>query len=152
MRFWKIWWGTWWWLEELCEVSGCRCWRGLRHHYPIYNDSYIFFKSMLFLFKNSCLDFPTTIFSTRPTPTYHPQTYPILALSMGLFFKLFFYCYPSQLSPFSLSLPPHLSYPYLPPLISPPLGFVHVSFIVVPVIPSSHCPDPTHPWLLLHCS
>ena len=29
------------------------------------------------------------------------------------------------------------------------LDFVHVSFIVVPVIPSSHCP---RPWLLLDCS
>ena len=28
------------------------------------------------------------------------------------------------------------------PLSTLPLGFVHVSFIVVPVIPSTHCPRP----------
>ena len=33
-----------------------------------------------------------------------------------------------------------------------PLDFVHMSFIVVPVIPSPHCPHPTPPWLLLDCS
>ena len=33
-----------------------------------------------------------------------------------------------------------------------PLDFVHVSFIVVPVIPSPHCPLPTPLWLLLDCS
>ena len=33
-----------------------------------------------------------------------------------------------------------------------PLDFVHVSFIVVPVIPSSHCPHSTPSWLLLDCS
>ena len=41
-------------------------------------------------------------------------------------------------------------HPSTPPQVNPrpsptsthPLGFVHVSFIVVPVIPSSHCPPP----------
>ena len=51
-------------------------------------------------------------------------------------------------------------YPSIPPQLNPPpsptptlpLDFVHVSFIVVPVIPSSHCPHPTPLWLLLDCS
>ena len=41
------------------------------------------------------------------------------------------------------------------PLATLPLGFVHVSCIVVPVIPSTHCPrphPPLPPWLLLDCS
>ena len=49
---------------------------------------------------------------------------------------------------FSPPLPPHPSHPRLPPLIPPCLGFVHVSFIVVPENPSSppriipsHLPD-----------
>ena len=33
-----------------------------------------------------------------------------------------------------------------------PLDFVHVSFVVVPVIPSPHSPLPTPLWLLLDCS
>ena len=58
----------------------------------------------------------------------------------GFFFK-FFIVIQLQLYAFS----PH---PSTPPQVNPPpsptstlpLGFVHVSFIVVPVIPSSHCP------------
>ena len=33
-----------------------------------------------------------------------------------------------------------------------PLGFVHLSFIVVPENPSPHCPLPPPLWLLLDCS
>ena len=43
MRFRKIWRGSWWWLEELCEVPRCLLWRGLRHHYPMYNVSCILY-------------------------------------------------------------------------------------------------------------
>ena len=39
MRFRKIWQGSWWQLTELCEVSICLLWRGLRHHCPMYNVS-----------------------------------------------------------------------------------------------------------------
>ena len=31
MRFRKIQWGSWWLLEELCEIPRCLLWRGLRH-------------------------------------------------------------------------------------------------------------------------
>ena len=41
MRFKKIWRGSWWWLEELCEVPWYLLWRGLRHHCPRYKVSYI---------------------------------------------------------------------------------------------------------------
>ena len=64
-----------------------------------------------------------------------------------LFFYLnFFIVIQLQLCAFS----PHPSTPpQLNPLPSPtstlPLDFVHVSFIVVPVIPSPHCPLPTPP-------
>ena len=58
-----------------------------------------------------------------------------------------------QLSAFS----PHPSTPTQPnpppsPTSTLPLDFVQVSFIVVPVIPSPHCPLPTPFWLLLDCS
>ena len=50
------------------------------------------------------------------------------------------------------STPPQLNPPPSPPSTLP-LGFVYVSFIVVPVIPSTHCPrPPPPPWLLLDCS
>ena len=42
------------------------------------------------------------------------------------------------------STPPQLN-PPPSPTSTLPLGFVHVSFIVVPVIPSSHCPPPPPP-------
>ena len=58
-----------------------------------------------------------------------------------------------QLSAFSPhpSTPPQ---PVPPPSFAStlPLDLVHVSFIVVPVIPSPHCPLPTPLWLLLDCS
>ena len=41
MRFRKIQQGSWWWLEELCEVPRCLLSRGLRHHCPMYNVSCI---------------------------------------------------------------------------------------------------------------
>ena len=56
-----------------------------------------------------------------------------------------------------IQLQSHVFYPHssTPPQVNPPpsptstlpLGFLHVSFIVVPVIPSSHCPrlPPTPP-------
>ena len=44
MRFKKIWQGSWWWLGELCEVPRYLLWRGLRHHYSVYNVSFSFFK------------------------------------------------------------------------------------------------------------
>ena len=49
------------------------------------------------------------------------------------------------------STPPQLN-PPPSPTSTLPLDFVHVSFIVVPIIPSSHCPHPTPTWLLLDCS
>ena len=57
-----------------------------------------------------------------------------------------------QLSAFS----PHPSTPPQPnpppsPTSTLPLDFVHVSFIVVPVIPSPHYPLPTPLWVLLDC-
>ena len=62
------------------------------------------------------------------------------------FFKKFFIVIQLQLCAFS----PHPSTsPQTNPPPSPtstlPLDFVHVSFIVVPVIPSPHCPLPTPP-------
>ena len=33
------WWGSWWWLGEVCQVPTCLLWSGLRHHYPTYNVS-----------------------------------------------------------------------------------------------------------------
>ena len=73
-----------------------------------------------------------------------------------LFYLLFFNIFiviQLQLYAFSPhpSTPPQLN-PPPSPTSTHPLDFVHVSFIVVPIIPSSHCPHPTPPWLLLDCS
>ena len=67
------------------------------------------------------------------------------------FFFLIFIVIQLQLHAFSPhpSTPPQLNPPPSPTSTLPP-GFVHVSFIVVPVLPSSHCPP--HPRLLLDCS
>ena len=69
-----------------------------------------------------------------------------------IFFK-FFIVIQLQLCAFS----PHPSTPPHPhscpsPTSTLPLHFGPVSFIVVPVIPSSDCPHPTPPWLLLDCA
>ena len=67
-----------------------------------------------------------------------------------LIFKKKFYCYSiTVVCIFSLSL--HLN-PPPSPASTLPLDFVHVSFIVVPVKPSPHCPLCTPLWLLLDCS
>ena len=69
-------------------------------------------------------------------------------IGVFLFIFLNFYCYSiTVVCLFSPSLHPTPA----EPTSTLPLGFVHVSFIVVPVIPSSHCP-PHEPWLLLDCS
>ena len=47
MRFRKIWWGSLWRLGELCEVSRCQLWKGLRYHCPMYLVSCIFFSKCL---------------------------------------------------------------------------------------------------------
>ena len=49
-----------------------------------------------------------------------------------------------------LHFPTTLSQTHLPPLL--PLAFVHVSAIVVPENPSTHCPLLPPLWLLLDCS
>ena len=68
----------------------------------------------------------------------------------NFFFKIFIVIQ-LQLCAFSPhpSTPPH---PNTPPSPTSTLDFVHVSFKVVPVIPSPHCPLPTPLWLLLDCS
>ena len=68
-------------------------------------------------------------------------------------FFLIFIVIQLQLSAFSPhpSTPPQQN-PPPSPASTLPLDFVHVSFIVVPVNPSPHCPLPTPLWLLLDCS
>ena len=72
------------------------------------------------------------------------------------FFKKIFYCSSSTVDCiYPPPIHPHNSQPHLPPLIPPPFGFVHMSFIVVPGNHSSlfpHYPLPPPIWLLLDCS
>ena len=70
-----------------------------------------------------------------------------------VFFKKFFIVIQLQLCAFSPhpSTPPQLN-PPLSPTSTLPLDLVHVSFKVVPVIPSPHCPLPAPPCPLLDCS
>ena len=72
--------------------------------------------------------------------------------ALNFFFK-FLIVIQLQLSAFSPhpSTPPQ-SNPSPSPTSTLPLDFVHVSFRVVPVIPSPHCPLPTPPCPLLDCS
>ena len=64
-----------------------------------------------------------------------------------------FYCYSiTVVYLFSPSLHPTPAKPTSLPTSTFPLDFVHVSFIIVPAFPSSHCPHPTPPWPLLDCS
>ena len=62
----------------------------------------------------------------------------------------FFYCYSiTVVCIFSPSFHPTPAKTTTHPTSTLPLDFVHVSFIVVPVNPSPHCPLPTPLWLLL---
>ena len=74
----------------------------------------------LFLFKYSCLHFPSTISPNPPTPTSHPQFYPALALSLGPLSK--FLGNPS--GSFHRYLPP------LSPLITVSLFFISKSLVI----------------------
>ena len=69
------------------------------------------------------------------------------------FLILIFYCYSiTVVCLFSPSLHPTPANPPPSPISTLPLDFVHASFIVVPVIPSPHCPLPTPPCPMLDCS
>ena len=76
-----------------------------------------------------------------------------IQFSETFLFFLIFIVIQSQLYAFSPhpSTPPQLN-PPPSPTSTLPLDFVHVSFIVVPVIPSPHCLLPTAPCSLLQCS
>ena len=92
----------------------------------------------------------------RSYPRYMEATSSLGLLRLVLilfYFFLIFIVIQLQLYAFSPhpSTPPQLN-PPPSPTSTLPLDFVRVSFIVVPVIPSSHCPHPTPPWLLLDCS
>ena len=74
------------------------------------------------------------------------RTYPYLVENgqkFSFYFFKNFYCYSiTVVCPLSPSLHPTPAEPTSLPTSTRPLGFVHVSFIVVPIIPSSHCPPP----------
>ena len=103
---------------------------------------------------------PFTFFPTVPLPI---PFLPLSVYSMILFFpkssiyfcffKNYFIIVLLQLSAFSLH-PSTLPQPNPPLSLAStfPLGFVHVSFIVVPENPSPHCPLPPPLWVLLDCS
>ena len=74
-------WGSWPQLGELCEVSRCLLWRGLRHRGPMYNVS-----CFLYLLQYMSLLFPITwmdIFGTDFAYTYIMKTY--VSISNRLF-------------------------------------------------------------------
>ena len=76
-------------------------------------------------------------------PKKHTARHIIITLAKIKYKEKIFFFIVIQLQLYAFS--PH---PSIPPQVNPPpsptstlpLGFVHVSFIVVPVIPSSHCP------------
>ena len=67
-------------------------------------------------------------------------------------FQLFYCCSITVVCIFSPPLHPTPARPPPSPASTLPLGFVHVSFIVVPENPSIHYPFPPPLWLLLDCS
>ena len=80
-------------------------------------------------------------------------TFKIIIFTHISFFLNFLVLFNYSCVPFLPIPPPHPSQTPLPPSPPPsPLDFVHVSFIVVPIIPSPHCPLPTPPCPLLNCS
>ena len=70
----------------------------------------------------------------------------VKGLSLFVVFFLIFIVIQLQLSSFSPQPNPPPS-----PTSTLPLDFVHVSFVVVPVNPSPHCPLPTRLWLYFVC-
>ena len=84
-------------------------------------------------------------------PTFLAQTLRKKIFCLNFF--LIFIVIQLQLYAFSPhpSTPPQPNPPPSPPTTLP-LDFVHVLFIVVPVILSPHCPLPTPSWLLLDYS
>ena len=72
---------------------------------------------------------------------------------LSLFFLTFFYrCSVTVVCIFSPPLHPTPAKPTSLSHSTLPLGFVHVSFVVVPENPSPQCSFPTPLWLLLDCS
>ena len=70
----------------------------------------------------------------------------------SVFLKKFLLLFNYSCMPFLPIPPPHPSQSQpLSPTSTLPLDLVHVSFKVVPVIPSPHCPLPTPLWRLLDC-
>ena len=84
MRYRKIWWGSWWWLRELCEVPRCLLWRGLRCHCPMYNVSCIFSSNCLYFsyymavyfLGRPCISFQVLFFSKVSTQSFFPNHFP----------------------------------------------------------------------------
>ena len=72
---------------------------------------------------------------------FHPISIHFESNNLFSFFKLFYCCSITVVCIFSPTLPPQPQ-PNLPPSLGStlPLGFVHVSFIVVPSNPSPHYP------------
>ena len=62
---------------------------------------------------------------------------------LQVFLKLFYCCSITVVCIFSPPLPHTPSKPTSLPCFHPLLGFVYMSFIVVPENPSTHCPPPT---------
>ena len=85
-------------------------------------------------------------------------SFPFIFISLITFICMdsWIYIYVLIFTVIQLQLYAFFPHPSTPPQLNPPpspastftLDFVHVSFIVVPVIPSPHCPLPTRPWLL----
>ena len=70
-------------------------------------------------------------FGARHGGTWKHSCSPTRKLSNPLILRVFYCCSNTVVCIFAY----HASHPHLPPLIPPPFGFVHVSFIVVPENP-----------------
>ena len=100
----------------------------------------------------------------KPLPPFSlgiPSHLPLLTVSLFFvslliifiyIFKKLFYCSITVVCILSPPLPLTQGKPTSLLASTLPLGFVHVSFIVVPENPSPYCPFPPPLWLLVDCS
>ena len=75
-----------------------------------------------------------------------------IKIHFSFFLIYFLLLFNYSCTPFLPFPPPTAAEPNSLPHPHPPLDFVHVSFTIVPAIPSFHCPHLTTPWPLLDSS
>ena len=83
VKFRKIWPGSLWWLEELCEVLRWLCWRGLGYHCSMYSVScLLYFLQYVSVFHITCLDTFEQTIHTHVYTYAHTCFWPVFSRSV----------------------------------------------------------------------